>query len=86
MSTSDLESMGQRIALLRSAKGWTQAELSRVMKVTRATVMNWENDSVPNIRPPHLMVLAKVLGTDPYYLVYGAARQPKDGWPMVPVK
>jgi transcriptional regulator with XRE-family HTH domain len=83
---TDIETMGQRITLLRAAKGWSQAELGKILSVTRATVFNWENDSVANIRPRHLMVLAKVLGTDPYYLVYGDARKPREGWPMVPVK
>ena len=83
---TDFESMGQRIAQLRAAKGWSQAELAKVLSVSRMSVFNWENDTCPNIKPPHLMVLAKVLGTDPYYLVYGNARQPKTGWPMVPVK
>lgn len=85
-SVNELESMGQRIALLRSSKGWSQAELAKIVSVSRMSVFNWENDAVPNIKPPHLMVLAKVLGTDPYYLVYGETRKPKHGWPMVPVK
>jgi len=83
---SESESMGQRIAVLRKARGWTQNELAKVLGVTGSAVLQWENDMTVNIRPPHLLTLSKVLGTDPYYLVWGGDRQPKGGWPMVPVK
>jgi transcriptional regulator with XRE-family HTH domain len=72
----DTETMGRRIARLREAKGWSQAELARRLGVTRASVHQWENDSSPNIRPVNLLALADILGTDPYYLVHGPDRSP----------
>jgi transcriptional regulator with XRE-family HTH domain len=80
------ETMGERIAQLRQSKNWTQTDLAKILRVTRMSVIQWETDITLNIRPNHLLTLAKVFGTDPYFLVYGAARQPKEGWPMVPVK
>jgi transcriptional regulator with XRE-family HTH domain len=79
---TEIETMGKRIGLLREARGLTQAQLAEVCGVTRAAAHSWENDATPNIRPPNLLMLAKVLGTDPYYLVFGPKREPKGGFPI----
>jgi transcriptional regulator with XRE-family HTH domain len=79
---AELDTMGMRICALRQARGLSQALLAETVGVTRAAVHAWENDSSPNIRPPNFLMLCKVLGTDPYYLVYGPSRQPKGGFPI----
>lgn len=59
---SDIESFGQRIARLRKAQHWTQADLAIQLGVTEASVCYWEQDrSRP--RTARLQALARLLGT-----------------------
>jgi transcriptional regulator with XRE-family HTH domain len=56
------ESVGQRIARLRKAKRWTQADLAKKLGVTETSVCYWEQDrSRP--RSARLQSLAALLGT-----------------------
>lgn len=58
----DIESVGQRIARLRKARQWTQADLATQLGVTETSVCYWEQDrSRP--RTARLQALAKLLGT-----------------------
>lgn len=68
-----MKSIGWRIKLLREAKGWTQAELARLLHEhgadvnDRSTIASWE----ANIRLPAtetVLILAKVLGCTTDYL------------------
>lgn len=55
------ESLGQRIARLRKAKLWTQADLARQLGVTETSVCYWEqNRSRP--RSTRMQALAALLG------------------------
>lgn len=59
---SDVESVGQRIARLRKARQWTQADLAIQLGVTEASVCYWEQDrSRP--RTARLQALARLLDT-----------------------
>lgn len=58
----DAESVGQRIARLRKARQWTQADLARRLDVTETSVCYWEQDrSRP--RSARLQALAALLDT-----------------------
>lgn len=69
-----METMGQRIRALREAKGWNQEKLADVTGVTVSAVSQWERDETKNVKLEPFLRLAEALGTDPHYLVFGAAR------------
>ena len=49
-------SLGQRISGLRTARGWTQSELARRLKVTKANIGHYEHDR----RFPRRAVLIRI--------------------------
>jgi transcriptional regulator with XRE-family HTH domain len=69
-----METMGQRIKRLRESRGWTQGHLAELTGVTVSAVSQWELDSTQNVKLVPFLRLAKVLETDPHYLVFGPER------------
>lgn len=69
-----METMGQRIKRLREARKWTQGQLADLTGVTVSAVSQWELDSTKNVKLEPFLMLAKVLDTDPHYLVFGPDR------------
>jgi transcriptional regulator with XRE-family HTH domain len=69
-----METMGQRIRQLREARGWNQERLAKLTDVTISAVSQWERDETKNVKLEAFLTLAEVLGTDPYYLVFGPDR------------
>lgn len=60
--------LGQRINELRTAKGWSQVELAKRLRVAKQTVSNWENDNIqPSIEM--LVRLAKLFDVTTDYLL-----------------
>jgi len=60
--------VAERIKALRTARGWTQAELARKLGVTRNGVNSWEQGlSMPS--PAYLVELAKVFSVSTDYLL-----------------
>ena len=58
----------ERIKILRTARGWTQAELARRLGITRNGVNSWEQGlSMPS--PALLVELAKVFSVSTDYLL-----------------
>lgn len=75
------ESIGNRIAKFRKAKGMTQEELAHHMGVSSQAVSKWENDaSCPDIST--LPALCKVLGVTTDELLTGKTDEVK----MVPME
>lgn len=63
-------SLGERITELRKASHMTQADMARVMGVSRQAVSKWESDqSTPDAS--NLILLAELLDTDIEYLTTG---------------
>lgn len=61
-------SLGQRVAAIRKAWGWTQSELAERLRVQKATVSAWERETAdPN--GISLIALAAVLNTSPESLL-----------------
>ena len=57
-----------RIKALREARGWTQAELARIMNMTRNGINSWEQGlSMPS--PPSLVDLARLFSVSTDYLL-----------------
>lgn len=71
-----MQTMGQRIKLLREAKNWSVQDLADQIGVTRSLVYQWEADAVTGIRPENFVRLYLKLGIDPQYLVWGVDRAP----------
>ena len=61
--------LGLRIKELRSAKGWSQRELSRKAGVRQATVSHLESGNVQTVDLSVLERLAKALKVDAGYLI-----------------
>jgi transcriptional regulator with XRE-family HTH domain len=69
-----METMGQRIKRLRESRKWTQSHIADLVGVTVSAVSQWELDQTENVKLVPFLRLAKVLETDPHYLVFGAER------------
>lgn len=61
-------SLGQRIATIRKAWGWTQADLADRLRVQKATVSAWER-GIASPNGISLIALAAVLNTTPEALL-----------------
>ena len=71
-----METMGDRIRVLREAKGWTQDGLAqrltdRGAKVSGNAVSQWERGETQNIKLRLFLALVEELGTTHEYLVHG---------------
>lgn len=71
-----MEMMGDRIKMLREARGLTQEGLGQLVGVTKGAVSQWENSGVADIRLKTFLKLVEVLRTDFSYLVFGPERGP----------
>jgi transcriptional regulator with XRE-family HTH domain len=71
-----METMGDRIKNLLVIRNMAQAELARRVGVTRAAVQKWISGDTANMGNATLLLVAKELGTDPAYLVWGEDRKP----------
>lgn len=69
-----METMGDRIRVLRQAKGLSQADLAERLKVTHGAVSQWENGGTKNIKLHTFLSLCDELGTDPQFLIFGPSR------------
>ncbi len=60
--------LGQRIAEIRNAFGWSQVDLAKRLGVAKQTVSNWENDNIqPSIEM--LVRVAKTFGVTTDFLL-----------------
>lgn len=66
-----METMGDRIRMLRQSRGWTQEELGRRVGVHKVSVSQWETGSTANIKLQTVLALIEELGTTLEYLVHG---------------
>ncbi|MEO6121191.1 MAG: helix-turn-helix transcriptional regulator [Acidimicrobiales bacterium] len=63
-----LETLGRRIARMRSERGWTQAELAERVGISRVAVSHLETDlNIPSERT--VTLLAGLFRTEPHELV-----------------
>lgn len=63
-----MDSIGQRIKLLREKRGLSQSELSRRISVTPQAIQSLEADRNPNRKTKHMVGIATALDFDPRYL------------------
>jgi len=71
-----IETMGDRIRILRQARGLTQQQLANDVGVSKSAVSQWEDGSVANIKLQTFLRLLDVLKTDAEYLIFGPDRTP----------
>lgn len=69
-----METLGDRIRTLRTARGLTLDAVARHCGVTKSAVSQWELQQSANIKLPAFLLLCELLGTDPHYLVWGPGR------------
>lgn len=67
----NIETMGDRIRMLREAKGLTQLELGNLCGVSKSAVSQWERNETANIKLQTFLTLLEVLGTRYEYLLKG---------------
>ena len=65
----EIKDVGQRIAKLRKASGWSQMELAEKLNVSDKTVSKWENGGMPSI--DLLPGLSSLFGVSIDYLLTG---------------
>lgn len=70
------ESMGDRIRMLRVAKGLSLGGLGKLVGVGRAAVFQWETGGTQNMKNATFILICQVLGTDPQFLLWGPDRKP----------
>ncbi len=73
---ASMQTMGDRIRLLREARALTQKQVGDYCKVTDASVSQWERGSTANIKLATFLLLCEILTTDPQYLIFGPDRKP----------
>ena len=71
-----METMGDRIKMLRESKDYSQAQLGSLVGVSKSAVSQWELGQTTNIKLQTFLRLLEVLGTKYEYLVFGANRAP----------
>ena len=66
-----METLGQRLRHARQRAVMTQAELAQAAGVALITANRLENDAIDNPRPETVRRLARALGVDPAWLLFG---------------
>ena len=66
------QTIGDRIAETREARGINKSQLAKVLKVSPTAVWNWEENGVTP-RSPLLSAIAKALGVTEAFLLTGQA-------------
>jgi transcriptional regulator with XRE-family HTH domain len=69
-----MQTMGDRIKLLREAKGLSQLDVGKVVGVSKQAVSQWESGQTANVKLQTFLRLCEVLGAKPEYLIFGADR------------
>ena len=67
----------ERIATARKAKGLSKSEFSRLVKVSPATVSDWESGVIKAIKGENLVNVCRALGITEAYLISGV-EEPSD--------
>jgi DNA-binding XRE family transcriptional regulator len=67
----EMETMGDRIKMLRHSKGWTQTQLGERVGVSKVAVYQWEVGTTSDIKLRTFLKLVEELGTNPQYLLFG---------------
>lgn len=60
---------GEKIRMLRKAKGWTQEDLGDRIGVQKAAINKYETGLVVNLKRDTIQNLARALGCSPVYLL-----------------
>jgi DNA-binding transcriptional regulator YiaG len=77
--SNEMQTMGDRIRLLRQAKALSQSQLAERVGVTAGAISQWESGLTKNIKLETFLRLCEELGTVPHYLIFGPGKQPGAG-------
>jgi transcriptional regulator with XRE-family HTH domain len=75
-----METPGDRIKMLRQARGLTQEQLAQRMSdlgadITAEALSQWERGETKNYRPANLIAACEILETTPNYVWYGPSNE-----------
>lgn len=71
-----METMGDRIRQLRSARALTQEQFGKLVGVSKSAVSQWEDGSTKNLKLATFLRVLEVLHTDANFLIWGPDRAP----------
>ncbi len=74
-SYSPMETMGDRIRMLRQSRNLTQEEMGKIVGVSGASISQWESGATTGIKPENFLRFCSYFGTDPYWIVFGPENQ-----------
>lgn len=61
----------ERVTEARIRSGMSQADLARELKISDASISQWESGEIKHLRAENLLRLAVALGVDPGWLLHG---------------
>lgn len=76
-----METMGDRIRVLRQARGLSQSQLGERLGVTVGAISQWESGATKNIKLETFLALCDELGVSGHYLVLGPTAKPEPQLP-----
>ena len=64
-----------RIKAVRKERGLIQADIAKLLGVSRATASQWESGEIKNLKLDHFFALCKVLNVNPEWLATGKGQR-----------
>ena len=77
-----METMGDRIRMLRESKGLSQEQLAQQLGISKGAVSQWELGYTKNIKNVLFLALVQILGTSQEFLLFGPDQPKKRPLPI----
>lgn len=74
---SHVQSMGDRIKILRKSQNLSLEALGKIVGVSAAAVAQWESGATTGIRPENYLRFCAHFGADPYWICFGDDGDPR---------
>lgn len=74
---SGMESMGDRIKLLRRSQSLSMEAMGKIVGVSAAAIAQWESGATTGIRPDNFLRFCAYFGADPYWVCFGEEKDPR---------
>lgn len=72
-----MESMGDRIKMLRRSQSLTMEAMGKIVGVSAAAIAQWETGATTGIKPENFLRFCAYFGADPYWVCFGEERDPR---------
>lgn len=70
-----MATMGERIRAERDRRGLTLETVAKAVGISAQALSQWETDVTKGIRPVNFLRWCAYFGVDPYYIVFGTAKE-----------